>query len=512
MNRKTFRQTLMEDILQNRKLTRFVLFLGVLCFGFTVTNFSIGVDDPARNYYLYSKDWGSMIQQGRLMHVVFNALTGTVEFIPFFTEFLGAVLYCGSSLLFCALFQYITDGKLPGFALAGFCGVYISSSILAEKFIYQLDVIVTMLSYAAMPLALLYAYRFVKEHRVALLPGAAGLLMVAIGSYESFICLYVCCVFAIFLLELVVCGQHRKFGELLAEGLQYAAILALAAAVYYGLVYLMQAATGQLGIFHRFEPSWAEGLGLMGIFMELTRRMYQFFAWTLQAGYLPIQVFCLCCLLGAVLCLWYAIKQKNLWLLLCYLGLFAANFPVHYAMGSFTSRTAQTFCFFTGFVILLVLYAAQGKAKPIVCAGAALLIFVQAADMNRWFYNDYIRYKKEAFVIDSIATQLAGGYDLSKPVVFVNTPDAQSNQYLATSQYPGGQANGLSVVYWASGSFSEGATPMSIELFRMHGYDFLRTPTLQQYEAALPLSEEMPAWPQAGAIQEFDDFILVNIA
>ncbi len=509
MKKRTYWDILRQDILSNKTLIFLVVFTGILCFGFTITNASIGIDDPARSYYLYSSNQGSMIQQGRLMHVLFNFLTRSVQFLPFFTDFVGAVLYTGSTLLFCALFQYITENRISTSAMAAFSCVYISSSILAEKFIYHLDVIVTMLSYCFMALALLYAYKAVKERSRLSVGKAVPVLMAALASYESFIGLYICCVFAIFILEILIRNEKRTVRTVLLDGVKYAGILLAALLLYYGLVYLVQAATGQLGMFQRFQAVWPEGLNLVEIFFYVTKQLYLTFLQAFSQSYLPILVFSLFSLIGASSFAILALRRKSMCLLLCFLGFWASNFIIHYAAGSFLYRAAQTFCFFCGFTLLILLEVhPQPALRKTLCTAAALLVFVQSADMNRWFYNDYVRYQKESFVIHTLATKLVSDHDLSKPVVFTNAPYAG---YLDTALYSGRQVNGNSLVYWAGYAWNDKTQPLVSEVFRMYGYDFVLSPTEEQYDQAHLEAEDMPVWPQEGSVAEFEDFIVVNL-
>ena len=499
----------MKDLLQNKYLVSLVILVTVLSFGFTITNFSIGVDDPARTYYLYSSNQGSMIQQGRLLHVAFNYLTHSIQFIPFFTDFVGAALYALSALLYCALFQYVTDRNLSSFSLISFCCVYISSSVLAEKYIYHLDVIVTILSYCCSAVALLYAYRFVKEKRMSLFLIASVVLMGAIASYESFIFLYICGVFGIFILEIAINREKKTFMELLLEGIRYALILAAAAVAYYLLVYVVQILTAQYGIFIRYNYWTYNERGLMENLIHLTREFYQYFREAITDRYLPVLVFCLFSAAGFGLAGYLSVRRKNVWLICCFAALWLGNFAIHYAAGSFLTRAAQTFCFFTGFVLLLLIETCASRAffRKAMYAAVILLVFIQSADMNRWFYNDYVRYQKETFVLDTIATRLVAECDVSKPVVFTNYPEFN---YLDTELYPGRQVNGNSVIRWSIDAFFDKTQPFVSELFRMHGYDFVERPTEEQYDRAHDEAESMPSWPQQGCIQEFSDFIVVN--
>lgn len=504
---KSYWEVLKGEILGNKPIVLTAVFVGVLCFGFTITNFSIGVDDAARSYYFNLQNEGNMIQQGRLLHVALNTLTHSVQFIPFFTEFVGASLYVLSALLLCGLFRYVTDGKLSSASLVVFACVYISSSIITEKYIYHLDVLATMVSYCCNALALLYSYRFIKEKKGRLFLTAVPLLMGTIASYESYIFLYISGVFALFILEMAVNGEKKTFRELLAEGLEYAGILLAAMVVYYGLVFLLQGLTGQLGSFSR-NRGLSENMGFFEAMGQLTRAFIGVFAKAVADHYLPILVFCFCSAVCLGLLLWMSIDRKNVWLGICFLALWACNFCIHYAAGKFLFRAAQTFCFFCGFTLMMLLETFHAPAcRKLICAGAALLVFIQAVDMNRWFYNDYVRYQKEAYAIHALANEIQGNCDPEKPVIFTNAP---YEGYLDTSLYFGRQVNGNSLLYWCGYAFHDPYQPFVSEVFRMHGYDFIRSPDEGQYERAMEEAEIMPAWPQDGSVREFEDFIVVN--
>lgn len=509
---KNYWRTLADQVFNQKLLIFFVTLTTALCFGFTITNYSIGVDDVAREYYLYSNKIGNMIQQGRILHVVFNWLTNTVDFIPYFNDFVGAVLFALSALLYCGLFQYITDNKLSTASLIAFSCVYISSSILAEKFIYHLDVVVTMLSYGCSAIVLMYAYRFVKEKKLSLFWKAVPVLMIAIASYETFIFLYFCGVFAVFLLEMTVNQEKKTLKDILREGIRYALILLAAMALYYGLVAVMQKLVPTEAGFERYNIFYIirnSGLGVLGTLSMLTQSIFQYISESCGEGYVPIAVFVMLSGVGAALTAILSWKQKNGWIVVCYVALWVGNLFVHYIIGSFTTRAAQTFCFFTGFVVL-VLFNTVGVrplCRKVLIAAVAVLVYVQAADMNRWFYNDYVRYEKESFIVQTLANKIVTEYDASKPLIFTNSP---TEGYLNEALYEGRQVNGNSVIYWAGYAFNDKTQPFITELFRIHGYDFIVSPTPEQYDQAVSEAEIMPVWPEAGSVQEFDDFIVVN--
>ena len=507
MNSRSFYSVLRHDIAENKKLLWCTAFVTVLCFGFAITHFSIGVDDPAGNYYLHSREWGSMIQQGRLLHVALERITGTVEFLPFFNNFLAACLFCGSALAFCGLFQMVSGGKLSEFSLIAFATAFISYPILNEKFIYDLDAVVTMISYGACALALGHAWQYLRGGQRRDFWLAVVLTMVSISSYESFVFLYICGVFALFCVEILVGDEKLHFGKAFREGLKYAGILLLSMAVYYGIVFLVQFVTGQFGIFKR-NSEWSliktVGLG------PVAKNLWSSFQWAvLDSQSVSMRVFRLFTMLGFPVIAWCAIRKKSPVLFLAYGAFWLGNFGIHIISGTYTLRMAQTQCLFTAMTLMVLVQLVQSRPLPKAAAALAvsILVTVQAADMNRWFYNDYIRYQKEAYVVHTVATDLQKGWDLSKPVVFTR---AEHRDYLDEDFYPYGGDNGWSVINWSLQAFDDSTTPLLFEFFRMQGYNFLIKPTQDQALLGQEYAQNQPVWPMDGYIQEYDEIIVVH--
>lgn len=493
-----------ENICKNKVVFLSALITTVLCFGFTITSYSIGVDDPIRTHYLFSEGSGSMIQQGRLLHIVFNYLTGFVDFIPFFNDFIGAALFFLSALLFAALFQYVTDCRFSNLSIVAFCCIYISYSIINEKFIYNLDVIVTMISYCCTALSLMYSYRFAEEKSIPSLIKAVIMMVIAAGSYESFIFLYFCGVFAILILQMFSSDAKPKFKKILISGLKYALVLFLAIVIYYTVVYVVQIATDQYGIWERNNP-WKNENGFINNFKQITKTIINDLRYF---SYLPILEFALATAAGGVFFVYKSAKKKSLLPLICFGGLFVGNLFIHYFTGYVMYRTAQTFCFFIAFIALLLLAELKDikfLKKPLIVF-VVFIVLIQSADMNKWFYNDYQRYRKESFAVDSIATELVSEFDVSKPVVFVSKP---KDGYLDNNDGPENMVNGNSIIYWGIGAFGTGKMH---DIFEVYGYDFLIRPTDEQIAYGKKFSEDMPAWPSEGSIKEFNNIIVVKMA
>ena len=338
--------------------------------------------------------------------------------------------------------------------------------------------------------------------------------MVTIASYESFLFLYVCGVFAILILEILKDPEKWGFLSLLKHGLGFALVLIVAVMSYYALVAAVQHLSGYVRTTSPYTAWDTSEKGFFRVFSDALLGIAEYFRQSLQVRYYPIWIFCALTGAGGLLMVWLAAKKKNFWLLLCFLALFLSNFFIHIIYGSFHPRIAQTFCFYTGFLTLLITAWCQSKRllKTAAAVGICLLMLIQSADMNRWFFNDYVRSEKESYVVHTLATRLLDGYDLSKPVIFTNCPDhwADDSGYLVTRLYPGGDVNGNSVIYWCGNTVIGYCPTFAADLFRLYGYDFLVSPTTELARKAQTDAEGMPAWPSEGCIREFDDFVAVN--
>ncbi len=220
-----------------------ILLLTIAAYGFTFSNFSLGIDDFGYHYYMdfSSESYRNMIQQGRLLHVIFHYLGGLVDVVPFLNNFLSSLCMAASGIFLCSLLNVAVGNKMKNYQKLLFIGIYISYPAIAFKYIYDIDVLVTSLSYLCVVLAVIFAVSFSENFKIC-----DGLLAIifaifAIGSYETFNTLYVCIVLAVLLLMCI--NKKFKFKELFISGCIQAALLTISILIYYGSVKLLQFVT-----------------------------------------------------------------------------------------------------------------------------------------------------------------------------------------------------------------------------------------------------------------------------
>lgn len=497
-----------DKVFSNKKLLFFVVLITILSYGFTVSNFSYGIDDPADIHYFHTNNYGNMIQQGRLGQLFLDRIFGVGRLVPFFNDFVGAFLLMSSALVFILLFQYVTDGKLSDTAAVVFAGVYISYPIINEKFIYNLDVIATTLSYLCVPSALIFVCIFIDSRfkKKSAFIYSVLLTCIAVSSYETFIFLFIQGFFALQIVRILWNGEKIRFGQMVKEGLIFAAVLLVSMLLYYLAVFVCQMTTGQLGKFSRSGT-------IMAAFGS--KEWSQVFVTNLKSAmtnfaYLSIKIFIVISVLGFALTVFWTIKKKSFVLLFSGVFLYIANFILPAVMAQVLYRTCQTFCFTVAFIMLTAVYTFQNKKalRIAVSVVSAYLILIQCVDLNLWFYKDYTRYKKEEFAINSIASRLTAECDCSKPIVFVSGDSDLS--IFETSNWPS-QVNGSSMMRWGVGVFGDDTSPVMLRLFELHGYPFFVSPNQEQCDLAKQLCDGMEPWPAKTSIKEFDEIIIIML-
>lgn len=116
----------------------------------------------------------------------------------------------------------------------------------------------------------MYAYKFVEENNKIAFLKSVMMLIVEIGSYESFIFVYFCGVFIIFILQIYVNNEKLCLKSFLSKGFKYALILLVVVVIYYGMVYVVQIATNQYRIFER-NNAWQNSMGFFGVLKKLQK-------------------------------------------------------------------------------------------------------------------------------------------------------------------------------------------------------------------------------------------------
>ncbi len=524
----------------------------LLGYGFLITHGTVGIDDTPYHYYF---DQGLNVVVGRWVLFLVNKVFAIADFAPFFTDLAGVLILMVAVSVWMKLFYQICGRQIPGWAYIFGGSVFLSCPLISEVYTYHLHNGVS-LGYLFTGVSLLFLEKFYehtgeKRHRMASVFGAVLSLFIAAGCYESFVIVWLVGAMLVLLAKRYAGVSCAVFKSLLVmAGIVVAAILlrglmSLALIGIFGLQDLRDQAV------HR---SVAEMLGWMfeadawpEFAMALKRMYVQYFAFGYV--YYPVKIFVWTGFLMVVCGVIFAIIKKDLWIFLLTLGTFVAAFLLVVIEGSATLyRSAQFLPLICGFGVLLLGYLLKKLSAKVrwygLCRGVAIVLLSavlwnQCADLNKWFYMDWMKYEAAKETAGRIYYELRNGFDTSKPVVFTgvaNPPKGIINDAYVTfyseeyykikrltdwvdedllSKYFReygvwvAQTPALSVLDWGINAF-EGGEEMQ-RFFRMHGYDYVVNKDREVFAEASERSMEWPKFPAEGSIQDMGEYIIVHL-
>lgn len=535
-------------------------------YGFTITHYAIGKDDTAIS--LYFED-GVAPLSGRWCLFVINKILHIHigDFAPWMVELVSVLIFILSVTLWCVLWKRVCEPGvvLPLWNYLFAAGIFISCPLISEVFIYYLhNGICTGYGVTALALLCLLESLSLKNNRiqsVKCILGASLLLTVAIGFYESFVIVYIIGgVMTFFLLRLLYgkAGADTKYGLKVFTWIRNGFLTGVISILLRSIILAVLKAAYHLQRLENYNVQYRNIFADTfkpeeGLTMNIKRfyMMYYVHAFV----YFPITILVIAIILIGIFSLYYGIRKKDIMLPLCSIAIvlcplfmsilesIIAGVPTQY-------RSSQYVPLVGAFAMLLLLIGLKQKkiAKWLsVCCYLvfSVIIFDQCADMNRWFYLDYLKYRDTAEVMDNVAYDLKAGYDISKPIVFrgaYRVPysisedaycDFASPQYRWICRFTDPidphlkekyfAENGRGYVFtempiastlqWGITAF-DGTAGQLIEFWNMHGHSSFRCetdPALMEEAEQIRTKEGMPGYPTEGYIKECENYIIVNL-
>lgn len=535
----------------HQKIYMVMLCLTAVCsYGFAITHYSIGSDDTAMGLWLGE---GLEVVMGRWTVFLIDKLFHLSEFAPFMLEFVGALFLMLGATMFAVLLRRIfgQKGGIWGYTL--FACVFISCPIISEIWVYYYHEGVD-LGYVLTALALLlFMDGMEKGGRQKLFSylGSMVFLWLAAGCYESLIILYILGILVILFLRGME-GKEKLTFLHLVKTLGIGALLCAGCVVLRSItiplmtmLFGLQDAVGILD-----QRSLTEMLvlfrgkeGLLDFFMLVKRFWVVYHVNALV--YLPVTVYEIACLCMGVYAVVTAVKKKNLWYPVLFVGMLITPFLLTIAEAKITLyRSGQYLPFFAAVGVLMI-YRAWGQQEKsryfryLISFLGIVLIWNQAAMINRNFYRDYQKYEYTKEVLSQVAYEVEKAYGTDLPVVFTGHTTVpfefvsdyyvgydswqyraiagitdlvdvhlkekyfqpQGYCFIGESQYP--------FIQWAFDAF-DGTNREMISFLRMHGHELYTVSDKEVLKEARQIGDSLPCWPREGSISLQDGYVLVH--
>jgi len=525
-------------------------------YGFAITHHSIGIDDTAVELYLVD---GLEVVMGRWTVFLLNKLFHVAEFAPFVLELVGVLLFMLAVTLFCVLLRRILGERVDILGYTIFACIFLSNPITSEVYIYYYHDGVDF-GFCLTALALLTfldGLNYKGRKKAICCLKSMLCIWVAVGCYESLLILYIIGLLIILFLRGLV-GRDQLSASYVIGNLAIGALLTVGSVVLRAIIIEVLVAVFGLSDAALLEQrSLSEMLvlfrgreGLADLIM-LAKRFWLVYHVN-AVVYLPVAGYEFACFCVGIYSCVYAVKKKNVWYPIVFVGMLIAPFLLTIAEARLTYyRSCQYIPFFTalGAVLLYMLfYQQKGKnegkkwlyiGRIIVAALAIILVYNQSAYMNQCFYVDYQKYEHAKEILLQTAYEVEKKYGTGMPVFFTGdyeVPaeiakkfcveyDSWEYRYISAITNPvdehlkekymtpygysfAGEAY-WNVIDWGLNAF-DGTNRELIHFLYMHGHSFQTITDKETIEAAIELGNNVPRWPKEGAISEQDGYILVN--
>jgi hypothetical protein len=584
----------LHGLWKNRSYRAAVFLSAVFGYGFFVTHATVGIDDTASAYYFED---GLAVVVGRWVFFLGNQVVQVARFAPFLTDLAGVLFLVAGAAVWCLLWKRIFADKVPLYGYLFFSCLLLTNSLHSEVFPYYLHNGVG-LGYLLSGLSLCFFWEWAgrwtarakaaraetkseagmeperrpetkqaaePERRPEAKPEAGKLwkpwlasvvcLWAAIGCYESFMVVYLAGVCLALCSARLLAAKVKALPSLAAAAAAAVAALVLRSLMValvvrlFGLESLrgeaVQRSVGEM-LDWLLEPG---ALSQLWMFVKRVFVMYGVFAY----AYYPVAVYVAAVSGAFFFSIWSSLRRKDPWIFLFYLGSVAASYLLVLVEGKATYyRSAQFLPLVSAWGFLLLAYALRGLGKFPAWAGrrvrealrvgaavmGAVVVWNQCADMNRWFYVDYLKYEAAKDTVRQVAYELEKNFDISKPVIF--TGSYQIPKSLVEAAYVGyhtevfdrmnrlttkldphllekfyreygvwvAQLPSLSVVDWGISAF--GTDRELIRFFAMHGYELRAMEDVSAYAEAETSSRGLPSFPEQGSIVDMGAYTIVH--
>lgn len=514
-----------------------VVFTAVLSYGFTLTHYSVGVDDESIWGYIN----GGLLAQGRFgashfLQLIFEAY----EFLPFWFDFLGITILIIANILWSIFFIRMSLGKLNKNHTIIFSCIVISYPVIAHLFMFMGNAYSIGFTLLLTGTALLLFSSWLCSdrtdnilnpwHHFYKVIATVIILAISIGVLEWAAVIFLTGIFSGLLFEYVVSNNTKNekisFKILSLYFLKIVIVLLLAVILNKFLAVLYQkinhvAASGYTSHY----ILWSADHFIYQT-LQFVKNIYRVFFFDFMQGkpvVLWLNVFIYSIIFDLLIAAFFAIKYKSFIPVLMVFFIIGSAFSLNIITGN-PSLELRTYIHLAVpvasafMLVVFVVFSFESEIEKTVqnrlfvfvhkgikiaaITAVVLVILYQTKELNRLFYFEYLRYEADVRTAYNIMNEIekqAGS--LKKPVAFVGPFTSSANIRMGYVVFDHDRWNIPEKI------LSPGRI---IGFMRQLGYELTPVSSPADLNKAKYESRNMPAYPKEGSIQVFDDFVLVK--
>lgn len=548
-----------------------VVLAAVFSYGYNITHFAIGVDDTALK--LFYED-GLLVCLNRWTPFFLNRVLhlNIIHWPTWLVESLAVCILVISFSMWIFVIDRVlisVEVMLSGWFYGLAAALALSCPILSEIWVCYIhgDVGIAI-AYGMTALALwlfLQSLQHDSRHALLKIVGSGLCLTTALGCYETMMDCFLIGALAVYMILHALSDQRKnpiydiRFFPWAVKGAIVLAVSLAARAFMHEILmsvyHLDNMAKYGMNDYNSLFGDLFTVPGALGL---LIKKMYLRY-WVNAVVYLPITFLVLAWGIIGSLALYFAIKKRDSWVIICVPAMFFELVFSSIVAGrakAYHSAQFVPIVLMFGFIFLgTVVYRCKDLKKRVVMTGiAAFLAFggviVQIQDMNKWFIQDYNKFLEAKQIMTDAAENLLENYDIKKPVVVVG-PTLPGNELCREASIPHdswkyrviasltafdptikekyhayydgwvylyAESPLLSVLTWARNPFENCdlvASQQYINFWEMIGYyDFTYVPKVEMIEKAEEIRKNsgMPAYPSEGYIIDAGDMLIINLS
>lgn len=490
-----------EFVEKNRKSIILSFLFSLVCFGFMLTHFTVTIDEES--WILSSQDVNMWLYQGRFVIWLFDLLfTDGGNYAPFLWDFAGVFLWNLSGVIFA--YALLGKTEVKQWQLFIFLSYYSSLPfVLADVFSFSMYGLQIGLAAVAVAAAFYMTHMYMETGNKLIAAAVFVLLLYSFGTYQAFICVYISAVVADCLLRFV----WNKRGEI-RRLIVVSAVICLAAIISYYLInFLIGEIIGTQGYLTDNYMGWTSDNPLKEFAMAVANIGRVSFAIPYQDVYvngaMSMRVVTVAFVLYAI---WKFFKVKEkLGIFVFSVLLCVAPFSLYLVIATYKTYGRMMLALpLVGAVQLYLIFQEVQKRslRYIMLIVAGYLLFINARDMNLFFYYSSISYEKDCTTADQIMydIQKQGMNYKEKPVVFVGMVEQAEKP-----------TKELGVLGGSMFAWDEGNNTRMADFIETRGYE-IKLADSEQMKRGIEETKGMSVWPQEGSIKELDDLIVVYLS
>ncbi|GHU52265.1 hypothetical protein AGMMS49975_07700 [Clostridia bacterium] len=493
----------------------------ILCYGFTLTNYSVGHDDSLFSRYIEN---GTSIAQGRWGYNFWKMIFDVFEFLPFWEDFFAVTLMFFGTLVWAYLLKKVSKGKFDEIPQTIFSCAMMTFPYIAYHFIFMINSIERGIVFIFIPTALLVFYDIIEIKFTVKRAIMFVLLVLTAGTGIKSACappLFLLGGFFMMALLMIMYAENSRekytIKKCVLIGLKFAALFVI--------VYILDYFTAKLfQHIHNVKPNnyvdsymaWDFSQGRRAAFLDFAKNaVNRFFRlpllWKISAIIIGISS-----LTASVV---FAVRKKQPSLILAALGVIISPYVFVIYSGNLSSTATGrvfapaglAFAYILAMFYMLTRNVAVWKIqiKAIIGFLCVLVVIQQTKLSNEIYFDDYLRYQYDLQIMSTVVNDISASNPYNKPIVFVgqlnqskNSKSRSGKSRMPSLLVAGGRQISLSGELAATNFFNT---------MRLLGYEYTQATNLDNDKLREQFFD-MPVYPKDGYVKNTGDYIIIKLS